>query len=139
MGDGNMTMSLALLVESDWSLLSHAFGVFRPDGYEIVVEGTPDNALQIARRSRPKVIIVPAVVLDAWDKRLPGGVRFLLASSAIIATVDAEHAATALRKWAAMGCEILIMPLVHHFELYAAVQSALDNTARRQQKHTTAV
>ena len=139
MSNGKVTMSLALLVESDWSLLSHAFGVFRPDGYEIVVEGVPENALQIARRSRPKVIIVPAVVLDAWDKRLPGGVRFLLASSAIIATADAEHAATALRKWASMGCEILIVPLVHHFELYAAVESALDNTRHRQQEHTTAV
>lgn len=132
-------MSLVLLVESDWGLLSHAFGVFRPDGYEILVEGVPENALQIARRSRPKVIIVPAVVLDAWDARVPGGVQFLLATSAIVATTDADHAATAIRKWASMGCEILITPLVHPFELHAAVENALDTNRRRQQAHTTAI
>lgn len=117
-------MVRVLFTDSDWQLLRFAMHVLPPEGYEVIAESRADASLVIAR-TRPRVIIAPARHLELWEQRSPGSVGRILEQSAVIVTVHVEDRTGLWRKWVDHGCEVLLNPIVHPMQLYAAVESAI--------------
>lgn len=123
-------MVRVLFTDSDWQLLSFAMHVLPPEGYEVIAESRADASLMIAR-TNPRVIIAPARHLELWEQRCPGSVGKLLERSAVIVTVHVDDRPDLWRKWVDNGCEVLLNPVVHPMQLYAAVESALAARTQR--------
>jgi len=114
-----------LVSDSDWRLLEFAYGDLRQRGYDVIVEASPQKALELARTWRPHVIIVAHGCLSEWDRHLSGGLEAVLSGAAVLATIDPQDEASSWQRWVERGWEVLLKPLIHASQLRAATDAAL--------------
>jgi len=114
-----------LIVASEWRLLSFACGALPEAGFRVLVEPSAEEALVLARRWRPDVIIICPTSLAAWDDAEAGRIERHLARVQFIVTVQQEDDPSAWEALLVRGFELLALPLMHPEELLAAAEAAL--------------
>ena len=115
--------SRILVADSDSQVLSIALGPLREEGYQVIAECGAKDALSTARQWLPDVIIISSACLHAWSASHACDLQTMLPASMFIVTASAPED---LQYWSQrMGdrCDVLLKPLVHSFELLAAVEA----------------
>lgn len=114
-----------LVADPDRQILRAAFGCLRDQGFRVIAESVPAEALRIARRWRPDLIIVPAPCLQAWDSDPNEGLETILPEFSFLVTANSPDELSCWQRWIGRWCEVLIKPVVHPLELVVAVEDAM--------------
>lgn len=123
-------MSVRLLVTAcDWRILSAASGSFADEGYDVMVESSPEKALTLAESWQPDVIVLSSLLLARWDRRLPDAVEQWFPRTRFIVTVQLDDDDRIWEQFYSRGFELLPLPLLHSGELVSAVASSLARPA----------
>ena len=113
-----------LLVDPDGELQCY---VSSGHGYplcRIIAESSPELAMAAARRSRPHVIVAPVDLVESWARHLPREFRGIQRRSCLVVTADRAEQASRWRRWTMRGCEVLLRPVTHAWQLYTAIEWA---------------
>ena len=120
-------MSVRLLVTAcDWRILSAASGSFADEGYDVMVESSPEKALTLAESWQPDVIVLSSLLLARWDRRLPDAVEQWFPRTRFIVTVQLDDDDRIWEQFYSRGFELLPLPLLHPGEFVSAVKSTVE-------------
>ena len=114
-----------LISDCDWRLLAFAFGDLRQHGFDVMVANSPDEALALARRWQPNVIIASGPTMELWEKLMQGKLEEALPGVSIVVTIGEDEPETAWQPLLRRGFELLPKPLIHASELRVAAESAI--------------
>ena len=120
-------MNVRLLVTAcDWRVLSVACGSMCGEGFDVMVESSPEKALDLALNWQPHVIVLSSSLLERWDRRLPDPVEQSLPWARCIVTVRQDDDFDVWRSLVGRGFELLPLPLLHPGEFVSAVKSTVE-------------
>jgi len=124
-----------LVADSDRQILRVAFGPLRGQGFRVIAETVPAEALRVAQQWRPDLIIVPASCLKTWDSDPVCGLETILPEFAFLVTANSADELTPWQRWLGQWCEVLIKPIVHPLELMVAVEDAMATSKKHPAGH----
>jgi response regulator RpfG family c-di-GMP phosphodiesterase len=114
-----------LIVDPDPQIFRHALAILPYAGCRVIAEHSANKAMAIAQDCPPHVIIAPVHILERWARGLPGKLEEIQATSSLLVTADRADKSGRWRRWAMSGCEVLLKPVVHPWQLYTAVELAI--------------
>lgn len=126
-------MSLrVLLCDTDHRFVERASRFLAGHGHQVMSEPVAKDALEMARRWRPDVVVLSSELVDGPDSDWIEGLNALHPRPAVLLTGQLERFDAAWRAWRMGGDELLLKPVIHGWELHTAIVSALETTAARR-------
>ncbi len=121
-------MSLKVLVcDADWRFVDRAQSFLQAHGHQVLAEPLPAEALEVAMRWRPDVLVLSSEAADGAGAELLAGVKLLRPRPALLLTGQLEHFEAAWRAWQQGADELLLKPVFDAFELHTAILKAIQH------------
>ena len=127
-------MSLRVLIcDTDRRFVDRASKFLIGHGHQVMAEPLGDDAVELAARWRPDVVVLSSELADRQDdqflERLGGG----RSRPAVLLTGHLDRFDAAWRSWRKGGDELLLKPIIHAWELHTAIISAIEVAAGRSE------
>ena len=126
-------MSLRVLIcDTDQRFVTRAERFLTSHGHQVVTEQLPDTALDLARSWRPDVLVLSSEVVDRQSDEFMRELRGLSPRPAILLTGQLDRFDAAWRAWRKGGDELLLKPVLHAWEIYTSILSAIEAAPNRK-------
>lgn len=120
-------MSLKVLIcDTDERFVERATRFLISHGHQVLSEPLPADALFLAGRWKPNVLVLSSELADGQDDQFMTELHGLKPRPAVLLTGQLDRFDAAWRAWRRAGDELLLKPVLQGWELHEAILAAIE-------------
>jgi len=116
-----------LICDTDQRFVERASHFLMSHGHQVMTEPIAEEAADLVAHWRPDVLVLSSEAADSDDGEVLRRIQDLNPRPAILLTGQLDRFDAAWRAWRQGGDELLLKPVIHVWELHAAIIAAIES------------